>query len=72
MSIPGLQGHAAPMLLSVASGWDHIQLFADVGFPTGCSMLATAEMSFCMVRRSLLPGSPSEGDGVRCGAWDKL
>lgn len=21
-------------------GWDHIQLFADVGFPIGCSMLA--------------------------------
>lgn len=69
MSIPALQGHTAP---SVSRGWDHIQLFAVVCFPKGCSMLATPDMSFCMFRISLLTGSPDEGDGVRSGAWDKL
>lgn len=70
--LQGPQGHAGSP--SVSRGWDHIQLFADVGFPIGCSVLAVqlpSGPSSYIFRTILLPGSPSDGDRVKSGAWDQ-
>lgn len=71
----GSEGSVGPLgahrTLQCIKGWDHIQLFADVGFPTGCSMLALSAPSSCIFRIILLPGSPKDGDCVRSGAWDQ-
>lgn len=72
----GSEGSVGPLgahrTLQCIKGWDHIQLFADVGFPTGCSMLALSAPSSCIFRIILLPGSPKDGDCVRSGAGTRL